>query len=157
MNNKEIIKAFLFSLGASAAISSFFGVASWLLAFGFWPGFVLAMGCQFLFAAIVNPIRKRNESIRFAEIQAQHELAESQQYLEIGCAYCKERNIVPILFNANNVFDCEKCKETNAVHMSFSSVRVTMPLTANMDAPIIDDLKEQEEKDDSEYLPTIGT
>ena len=151
MDTKQFFKGLLYSMGISCSLSGLFGVGAWLAGSSFWAYFVFAFALQFLYASIANPIRQRRDAIKRAEIEARYVLAESQQFLDIQCAYCKRRNIAPILLNTTNVFDCEKCNETNAIHMTFTSVRITTPLVTDMDKKIIDELQTEEDKDDSGY------
>jgi len=57
-------------------------------------------------------------------------LAESQQNVELTCSYCQEYNIIPILLNQDNYFECTKCGETNAVILQYATARRTSPLYA---------------------------
>ena len=150
MNTRQFLKGLLYSLGLASFIASLFGAGTWVLGVGFLPGFILSIALQFLYASIANPIRQRKDVIKLAELEASYELAESQQFLDIQCAYCKRRNVVPILLNTSNVFDCEKCSETSAIQMFFESVRITTPLVTEMDKKVIDELQKEEDIDDAE-------
>lgn len=127
LNNPALVIVGL-SLLFTALVSGVVGVGGYLLGGYFWGWFILAFGIQFIAFAIVNTYLQRKDTIEGAKVLNEQLEALSKFTIQLGCAYCKQTNAVPITLNQENRFQCGSCNQVNAIKMQFFAAQVTTPL-----------------------------
>lgn len=116
------------SLAFTALVSSVVGLGGYLLIGSFWGFFALAFGVQFVIFAVINTYLQRKDTLEGAKVLNEQLEALSKFTVQLGCAYCKQANAVPITLNQENRFQCGSCNQVNAVKMQFFAAQVTTPL-----------------------------
>ena len=116
------------SLLFTGVVSGVVGLGGYLLGSNFWGWFILAFGIQFVAFAVINTILQRKDTIEGAKVLNKQLEALSKFTIQLGCAYCKQVNAVPITLNQENRFQCGSCNQINAVKMQFFAAQVTTPL-----------------------------
>lgn len=116
------------SLLFTVVVSGVVGVGGFLLSGNFWGWFILAFGVQFVAFAIINTLLQRKDTIEGAKIVNEQLEALSKFTIQLVCAYCKQKNAVPITLNQENRFQCGSCNQINAVKMQFFAAQITTPL-----------------------------
>lgn len=127
LNNPAVLIVFL-SLAFTAAVSAVVGLGGYLLVGTFWGFFALAFGIQFVIFAVINTYLQRKDTLEGAKVLNEQLEALSKFTIQLGCAYCKQTNAVPITLNQENRFQCGSCNQVNAVKMQFFAAQVTTPL-----------------------------
>jgi hypothetical protein len=112
----------------TGVVSGVVGLGGSLLGSNFWGWFILAFGIQFVAFAVINTILQRKDTIEGTKILNKQLEALSKFTIQLGCAYCKQANAVPITLNQENRFQCGSCNQINAVRMQFLAAQVTTPL-----------------------------
>lgn len=116
------------SLAFTALVSAVVGLGGYLLVGYFWGFFALAFGVQFVIFAVINTYLQRKDTLEGAKVLNEQLEALSRFTIQLGCAYCKQTNAVPITLNQENRFQCGSCNQVNAVKMQFFAAQVTTPL-----------------------------
>jgi hypothetical protein len=126
--NNPLVVIIGLSLLFTGVISGVVGLGGYLLGGSFWGWFILTFGIQFVAFAVINSILQRKDTIEGAKIVNEQLEALSKFTIQIGCAYCKQPNAVPITLNQENRFQCGSCNQINAVKMQFFAAQITTPL-----------------------------
>jgi hypothetical protein len=126
--NNPILVIVGLSLLFTGAVSGVVGLGGHLLGGNFWGWFILAFGIQFVTFAVINTVLQRKDTIEGTKILNEQLEALSKFTIQLGCAYCKQTNAVPITLNQENRFQCGSCNQINAVKMQFFAAQVTTPL-----------------------------
>jgi hypothetical protein len=116
------------SLLFTTVVSGVVGLGGYLLGGYFWGWFILAFGIQFIAFAVINTVLQRKDTIEGAKVLNEQLEALSKFTIQLGCAYCKQANAVPITLNQENRFQCGSCNQVNAVKMQFFAAQITTPL-----------------------------
>lgn len=116
------------SLLFTGLVSGVVGLGGYLLGGYFWGWFALAFGIQFVAFAVINTVLQRKDTIEGAKVLNEQLEALSKFTIQLGCAYCKQPNSVPITLNQENRFQCGSCNQVNAIKMQFFAAQVTTPL-----------------------------
>jgi len=130
--NNPVLIIVLLSLLFTGAVSGVVGLGGYLLGSNFWGWFILAFGVQFVAFAVINTILQRKDTLEGAKVLNEQLEALSKFTIQLGCAYCKQINAVPITLNQENRFQCGSCNQVNAVKMQFFAAQVTTPLNKVM-------------------------
>ena len=130
--NNPVLIIVLLSLLFTGAVSGVVGMGGYLLGSNFWGWFILAFGVQFVAFAVINTILQRKDTLEGAKVLNEQLEALSKFTIQLGCAYCKQINAVPITLNQENRFQCGSCNQVNAVKMQFFAAQVTTPLNKVM-------------------------
>ena len=125
---KQIIKAVLTSLSYVTIPSLILSLGIGLLTGRYISIFLVAFALIFLIGLVSNNwfqtlIVRHNQLVEFKKKEL-----ESQQSIEVSCASCKSRNIVPVRLNKRNTFPCTTCKVSNLVVFEFATAVVTEPI-----------------------------
>jgi hypothetical protein len=126
--NSPILVIVGLSLLFTGTVSGVVGLGGYLLGSNFWGWFILTFGIQFIAFAVINTILQRKDTIEGAKVLNEQLEALSKFTIQLGCAYCKQVNAVPITLNQENRFKCGSCNQVNAVKMQFFAAQVTTPL-----------------------------
>jgi Na+/phosphate symporter len=116
------------SLAFTGVVSAVVGLGGYLLTGTFWGFFALAFGVQFVLFAVINTYLQRKDTLEGAKVINEQLEALSKFTIQLGCAYCKQVNAVPITLNQENRFQCGSCNQVNAVRMQFFAAQITTPL-----------------------------
>ena len=116
------------SLAFTGVVSAVVGLGGYLLIGSFWGFFALAFGIQFIVFAVINTYLQRKDTLEGAKVINEQLEALSKFTIQLGCAYCKQTNAVPITLNQENRFQCGSCNQVNAVKMQFFAAQITTPL-----------------------------
>lgn len=127
LNNPAVLIVSL-SLAFTAVVSAVVGLGGYLLTGSFWGFFALAFGVQFVLFAVINTYLQRKDTLEGAKVLNEQLEALSKFTVQLGCAYCKQTNAVPITLNQENRFQCGSCNQVNAVKMQFFAAQITTPL-----------------------------
>ena len=125
---KPVTIIVLISLCITLFISSFIGLAGYLMFNKFWGFFLIGLCSQFIAFAIINTFLQRKDYIEGAKIVNEQLEALAKFTIRISCAYCQIPNVTPIQLNQENRFKCESCNQVNSVKMQFFAAQVTTPL-----------------------------
>ena len=126
--NNPVLVIVGLSLLFTGSVSGVVGLGGYLLGGNFWGWFILAFGIQFISFAIINTILQRKDTIEGAKVLNEQLEALSKFTIQLGCAYCKQTNAVPITLNRENRFQCGSCNQVSAVKMQFFAAQITTPL-----------------------------
>jgi len=72
------------------------------------------------FVALENK-RLENERIAYFNIQG----------IDVGCAYCRKKTLVPINLSIDNDYVCEHCNKENSIYINITTTQVTNPLAVD--------------------------
>lgn len=126
--NSPVLVIVGLSLLFTGVVSGVVGLGGYLVGGNFWGWFILSFGVQFIAFAVINTILQRKDTIEGAKVLNEQLEALSKFTIQLGCAYCKQPNSVPITLNQENRFKCGSCNQINAVKMQFFAAQVTTPL-----------------------------
>jgi len=90
--------------------------------------FLGAFASIFVIGQISNIAVHKKAELDIVRIKNQLTAIINQQSVEVSCAYCKDRNLVPIKLNVRNTFECKECKQTNLIIFQFATAQITVPL-----------------------------
>ena len=124
----SILVVLIFSLGIASSVSGLFALAGWLLGHNLWVWFIVSFGVQYIIGGMWNLLLQRAFKAKNEQINALNILAEATKHVELPCAYCNLKNVVPIVIGQNNQFNCKHCKGLNRVDVNYSVIRTTEPL-----------------------------
>ena len=127
MKKLEITVA-LISVSLTLLFASLFGFAGSAVIGTFWGWFWLSLLVLVVGFSIVNSyLIRKDQMIREAvDLETLRELTKMSVNLE--CAYCQQRAIVPILLNQRNTFKCDSCNQINGISMQFVATALTSPI-----------------------------
>lgn len=126
--NKSETIVLLLSVLITGAISSIIGLGGYIIANNFWGVFFVSFGLQFVLFAVINTFLQRKDTIEATKIVNEQLDILSKFTIRLSCAYCKQKNDVPITLNRENRFKCSYCNQVNSVKMQFFSTQITTPL-----------------------------
>jgi len=90
--------------------------------------FCIIAALQLFIGGLWNYRIDRYARLELKKINAATAMADAVQHIEIVCAYCGTTNLVKILVGEENTFNCDACKQANAVFITTSSARITQPI-----------------------------
>ena len=127
MKKPEILIIAL-SLLATCAVSAVFGLAGAAIIGTFWAWFVVSFMVQVVGFLAWNSFLAQKEQFvaQQLEIEALDQL--SRFTVSLACAYCQQKNTVPIQLNQKNTFKCGSCNQVNGVFMQFTATTLTTPI-----------------------------
>ena len=127
MKKNEIV-ILLVSLGITAGFSALFGAAGSTIVGNFWGWFWITFVIQIIFFLAWNSYLLQQNKI--AQLQEEYNDIEalSKLTVNLSCAYCSNKQRVPIQLNQKNTFKCDSCAQTNGVYMQFSATQLTTPI-----------------------------
>ena len=96
---------------------------------GFIAPFLISIGVFFIIGEIYNKITSQKNTIKIEQFKLKRAELETSQNVEVSCAFCKTRNIIPIKLSLRNTFNCKQCKQENLIIFQFATAQVTTPLT----------------------------
>lgn len=114
------------SLTVTGSLSVAIGIAGSSIIGPFWSWATLAFIAQIVGFVFWNT--KRIERDRLIEAQLLDKV--SKFFVPLQCAYCSQKNMVPIQLNEKNTFKCDSCNQVNGVFMQFTATTITTPLEA---------------------------
>jgi hypothetical protein len=120
----NICKSILITIVCSSAIGGIF----YLFGGGFTKAFLLSLIGIFVLGFLFGQISETTAAINNKRLENDRIKEFVKQASIVNCSYCEESNFIPIRLDERNEFDCDKCKEKNAVHISVTSSRITTPL-----------------------------
>lgn len=101
----------------------------WFLATG---SFILPCIVSFvllwIFGQLSNVFFQQKASVEIERIKLQLVNINNQQSVEVSCAYCKHRNVMPIKLNERNILSCSQCNQSSLVIFQFTTAQITTPL-----------------------------
>ena len=119
------------SLSITFIVASLVGLVFWSIGEDFVKPFVLTIILQFVVFWIFNTCSGYIYNLKLAEIQITREAEFTKQGIEVGCAYCRTVNFIPIRFDDDNDFKCTSCDKANAVYIGVTVTQKTTPLNIN--------------------------
>jgi ribosomal protein L37AE/L43A len=87
-----------------------------------------SLGIVWLLGQLSNLFFQQKGHIEIEKLKLKLIEINNQQSAEVSCAYCKERNLVPIKLNIRNVFKCKQCKQSCLIIFQFATAQITTPL-----------------------------
>jgi hypothetical protein len=106
--------------------------------------FVVVLILQIAISFIIKQIQVAYTTVRIREVELAKITEFSKQGLELECAYCGTINYIPLRFDQDNNFTCEKCNKDNSIYINVTTAQITSPLnisqitsTSFKDEPII--------------------
>jgi hypothetical protein len=126
---KENILVIAFSFLLIAIPSVLIGVGFKLSTGVFFAPFLISLGLLFVAGQIYNSVVQQKNSVTIEQYKLKRTELESSQNIEVSCAYCKARNIIPIKLSLRNTFNCKECEQENLIIFQFATAQVTTPLT----------------------------
>ena len=125
---KQIIKAILTSLSYVTIPSLILSLGIGLMTGHYLATFLVCFAFIFLIGIVSYNWIHSHTIKTIAMLDLKKKLADTEQSVEVSCAYCKARNIVPVRLSLRNTFPCSTCKQSNLIVFSFTTAIVTEPL-----------------------------
>jgi hypothetical protein len=128
------------SLTLTIAIS--LAVSLSLLSIGknFWVTMAIVTTLQFIGSYIFNLLYKTYIIYKNNAQAALQTNALDSRGIDLDCAFCGEKNLIPIEFDTDNRFNCIKCDKENAVYVNITTAQTTIPLaTSSVSTNVFDD------------------
>lgn len=94
----------------------------------FWLTFLVALAVAWMIGQLSNIFFQQKASVEIERLKVKLTEIYNQQSVEVSCAYCKDRNLIPIRLNQRNTFSCKVCKQTNLIIFQFATAQITTPL-----------------------------
>ena len=116
------------SVFITCVISILGGLLGYVVGFNPYKTFIVILVLQLSISFIVRQLQFAYFTTKNKEIETARITEFSKQGLDVECAYCHEQNFIPLRFDIDNNFDCDKCKETNSVYINVTSAQITTPL-----------------------------
>lgn len=118
----------LISLALTSLVSIVFGFTGSTIIGNFWGWFFISFLLQIIIFVLWNSyvLGKQSLAEQQLEVQALENFAKFT--VNLDCAYCQQKNLVPIQLNQKNTFKCESCNQVNGVYMQFMATTITTPL-----------------------------
>ena len=121
----------LISLLLMSISSVMVGIGFWFVKYNFWTATFAFFALQIFGGILYDSYQKRIHSIQWAKINAQRDIAQSLQTVQLNCAYCNILNNVNIYINkSDNSFVCKNCNSHNNIKINFTTMRITTPVDA---------------------------
>lgn len=125
---KQIIKAILTSLSYVTIPSLILSLGVGLMTGHYLATFLVCFAFVFLIGIVSNNWIHSRTIKTIAALDLRKKLADTEQSVEVSCAYCKTRNVVPVRLSLRNTFPCSSCKQSNLIVFNFTTAVVTEPL-----------------------------
>jgi len=151
-----LLKAFLRSFLLMTIIAVFMGLGTLALFHSFIGGFILAYVIQVLGGYVWNTYLERKEH-NFAQTisnEIDSQIGKLTTPLELSCAYCNIVNKIQFALGDTTHFKCVSCNQPNKIYVQFTTVRITSPITTNLETGEVD--MDQEPKEDNMRQTTIN-
>jgi hypothetical protein len=127
MKKTEIL-VLLISIGLTAVVSAIIAVAGSSLVGTFQSWFWLSFMIQVIFFVAWNSyLIQKNKFLQIQEEKI-HLDAISKFTTNISCAYCSNKQTVPLFLDQKNTFKCDSCGQTNGIFMQFTATTLTTPI-----------------------------
>jgi hypothetical protein len=126
--NKQTIIIGLLSLTTVTLPAFIFAICLASIFGHFWAWFCLLFGVSFVIGQLSNTYLSKKLNSDLLKIQTRLAEVTNQQNVEVSCAYCKARNIVPIFLAQRNTFECKNCRQHNLIIFQFTTAQITVPL-----------------------------
>jgi len=126
--NKQTIIIGLLSLTIVTLPAFIFAICLASIFGHFWAWFCLMFGVSFVIGQLSNTYLSKKINSDILKIQTRLAEVTNQQNVEVSCAYCKVRNIIPIFLAQRNTFECKNCHQHNLVIFQFTTAQITVPL-----------------------------
>jgi hypothetical protein len=131
-----ICKSIIITLLISTAVAS----ALFFLQLKFWPVFIIATLLQMLGSHILKTLYQVYIKYKNNAQMIMQASAFDTQGVELDCAYCGNKNLIPIKFDIHNTFECIKCNKESAVYINITTAQKTNPLpTSHLNINVFDD------------------
>lgn len=106
-----------------------------LVTVGFWlfgvnpiGVFIIAFAFNFMIGTAYNVwVSSKLKKLELETEKAFIEMRDNQS-LQVPCAYCGTKNVVPLNLTIGS-FKCDQCKKINRLYLNFRSVRITDDVT----------------------------
>jgi hypothetical protein len=118
----------LLSILITGLVSAIIGCGGYIMTGNFWGFFFVSFGLQFVLFAIINTLLQRKDTIDATKIVNEQLDILSRFTVRLTCAYCKQKNEVPVNLNQENRYQCSSCNQVNSIKMQFFSTQITTPL-----------------------------
>lgn len=127
MKKPEIV-ILLLSIGITAIISSIIAAAGCSIIGSFMSWFWISFMVQVIFFVAWNSyLIQKNKFLQVQEEAVQLD-AISKFTTNLSCAYCGNKQLVPIFLDQKNTFKCDGCNQTNGIFMQFTATTLTTPI-----------------------------
>ena len=126
-----ISSVLIFLVAAVGAVPALLWGLSWV---NYLATFCILIALQLFLGKLWNYLVDRSIRLRMEKVQAANALAEAVQLLQVTCAYCGTTGLTKIYIGEDNKFNCDACKQENAITISTSTARVTKPIMPKADA-----------------------
>tara|TARA_B100001123_G_C15331728_1_gene1031444 strand:- start:2509 stop:2967 length:459 start_codon:yes stop_codon:yes gene_type:complete len=143
-----MVYQFLRGVFVTSVISGIFGALAYSTGYSFLNAFVFTFTIQIIIFNIVKYIRDGFVITKSKELEVQKIREFTKQSMELSCAHCNAKAIVPIRLDRENAFECPTCGKGNSLYINVTVARETTPLNlqAITTKMIIDE--EQKAKDE---------
>jgi hypothetical protein len=126
--NKEKTIVISLSLLAILIPALLISAALFMVWKNFWLIFLIVLAICWIIGQVSNMFFQQKATVEVEKLRLKLTEINNQQSAEVPCAYCKDRNLVPIRLNQRNTFSCKQCKQTNLIVFQFATAQITTPL-----------------------------
>lgn len=94
----------------------------------FWGTLIFTFGLIYVIGLVSNKFTESKINTKINELNEYISRKTLEQSMEVSCAYCGMRHIIPIRVDERNTFECKKCSQTSLIVFQFTTAQLTTPL-----------------------------
>lgn len=126
--NKDIIKLLLLVILTVFLPSLLISLGIYIFTNHFWPTLLVSSGIIYVIGMISNKISEYKINTKIHSLNQEISKRLLDQTLEVSCAYCGYKHIIPIKVDERNTFECKNCKQISLIVFQFTTAQLTTPI-----------------------------